>query len=103
MKDKRIDVLNSADATKSGLFDRLMNIIRDPEAIPRKIKKRIRGDRTLDWDANAAKLGAYSVIDGRHPPCDYEYVTKRTKEILYPLFQEELNGTEKTLHRRFRI
>lgn len=97
MKDGRIDVLNPAAVVKSGLFDRLLSIIRDPKSIPRKIKGRVLRKRTFDWDASAAELGAYSVIDGRHPPSDYDYVTKRTKEILYPLFQKQLHGNEQTL------
>lgn len=97
MKDERIDVLNTAAVAKSRLFDRLLSVIRNPRAIPRKIKGRVLRKRTFDWNENAAELGAYSVIDGRHPPSDYEYVTKRTKEILYPLFQEQLYGSEKNL------
>lgn len=97
MKDERIDVLSPGAGAKPTIFDRVLGLLRDPKTIPRKIKRRLLRQRTLDWNANAAKLGAYAVIDGRHPASDYEYVTKRTKEILYPLFQEQLNGTEQTL------
>ena len=97
MKDERIDLLNPAVEVKLTLFNRMLEIIRKPKTIPRKIKRRFLKQKTLDWDANAAELGAYSVIDGRHPPSDYDYVTKRTKEILYPMFQKQLNGNEQTL------
>ena len=97
MNDERIDILNPAAEVKLTLFNRMLEIFRNPKTIPRKIKRRLLRQTTLDWDANAAELGAYSVIDGRHPPSDYDYVTKRTKEILYPMFQKQLNGKEKTL------
>lgn len=97
MKDERIDVRNPTSGVKTTIFDRIIRVIRDYKTIPRKIKRRLLGQRMLDWDANAAELGAYSVIDGRHAPGDYEYVTERTKEIIYPLFQKQLNGSEQKL------
>ena len=84
MKDERIDVRNPTSGVKTTNFDRIIRVIRDYKTIPRKIKRRVLGQRMLDWDANAAELGAYSVIGGRHAPGDYEYVTERTKEIIYP-------------------
>lgn len=97
MKDDRIDVRGPAAGAIQTFCDRVLGIIRDPKSIPSKIKGRVLGRREFDWNANAAELGAYSVIDGRHSPSDFEYVTKRTKEILYPLVQEQLDGNEKTL------
>lgn len=97
MRDERIDVLSPAAEAKPTLFGRLLRILRDPKRIPSKIKRRVLRQRSFDWNANAAEHGAYSVIDGRHPPSDYDYVTKRTKEIIYPLVQEQLDGTEQTL------
>lgn len=51
----------------------------------------------MEWDSRAIELGAYSVIDTRHSPDEYEYVTTRQKDILYPLFKQQLKGSELTI------
>lgn len=66
--------------------------------IPGVIKNHFMGiPKVIEWDSRAEGLGAYSVIDTRHSPSEYEYVTKRQKEILYPLFLQQLNGREKNI------
>lgn len=42
----------------------------------------------IDWSSRARKLGAYAVIDGRHSPQEYDYVTARQKEILLPILSQ---------------
>lgn len=62
------------------------------------IKRHILGKpKVIDWDSRVNELGAYSVIDTRHMPDEYEYVTKRQKEILYPYFLSRLNGNERSV------
>lgn len=56
-----------------------------------------RKPRVIDWSSRVEMLGVYSVIDTRHSPSEYDFVTKRQKEILYPLFLAELNGFEKNI------
>ena len=51
----------------------------------------------IDWDSRVDELGAYSVIDSKHSPDEFEYVTKRQKEILYPYFLSSLNGHEQSV------
>ena len=54
-------------------------------------------ERIIDWDKRVELLGPLSVIDNTHAPEEYDYVTKRQKEIIYPLFKSELDGSEKIL------
>lgn len=53
------------------------------------------GEKVIPWDDRADKLGAYSVIDTTHSPEEYEYVTRRQKEIIYPLFKGLLKPSDR--------
>jgi len=111
MKEKDITsgIMNSRPETRNrievlhphrsiGFLGRLVRLIRQPGRIPAVIKRRLLGTPDLiDWNSRVDKLGAYSVIDTRHSAEEYVYVTKRQKEILYPLFMLQLKGTENTV------
>jgi hypothetical protein len=98
-KNNRIDILNSTQNIKKiTLLSRLWLLISDPKRIPQVIKQRILGAPfVIDWDSRVDELGAYSVIDSRHTPDEYEYVTRRQKEIIYPYFLSNLNGYEQSV------
>lgn len=53
--------------------------------------------RLLDWQSLASDCGVYAVIDARHPPEEFDYVTRRQKEILLPLLRRLLHGDERTI------
>jgi SAM-dependent methyltransferase len=42
----------------------------------------------IDWANRARQLGVYAVIDGRHSPQEYDYVTAKQKEILLPILRK---------------
>jgi len=95
-QDNRIDLLHPTQNTR--LIHRLLRLFSQPKHIPQVIKHRVFGKpKVIEWDSRADELGAYSVIDTRHSPDEYEYVTKRQKEILYPLFKQQLKGHEQTI------
>lgn len=98
-KDNRIDALRSAAGTQElSLLSRLWRVICHPQRIPMIMKRRIFASRKIiDWNSRAQELGAYSVIDSRHSPEEYAYVTKRQKEIIYPYFRATLNGKERSV------
>ena len=90
-----IDVLNSPK--KFHFFSRLWPFISNPQKIIKKIIYTFFAQsRKIDWESRANKMGVYSVIDSRHHQNEYEYVTLKQKEILYPLFLNLLNGNERT-------
>ena len=87
----------NTDETVS-LFVRIGRLLSNPRRIRNAIWQRVLGGpKRIDWDLRASELGAYSVIDSRHSPDEYEYVTKRQKEIIYPLFLRTLNGRERLI------
>jgi SAM-dependent methyltransferase len=94
-----IDILHSAPNVQSlSITQRLWRLVSHPQRIPQVIKRHILGKpKVIDWDSRVNELGAYSVIDTRHTPDEYEYVTKRQKEILYPHFLSKLNGDERSV------
>jgi SAM-dependent methyltransferase len=47
---------------------------------------------SIDWKARARALGVYAVIDGRHAPQEYDYVTLKQKEILLPILREAIQN-----------
>ena len=51
-----------------------------------------KGIKQIDWRSRATQLGAYSVIDTRHAPEEYDLVTRRQKEILIPVLAECIGG-----------
>jgi SAM-dependent methyltransferase len=51
----------------------------------------------MDWKTLASECGAYSVIDSRHSPEEFKYVTRRQKEILFPMLKRLLVGNEQTI------
>jgi SAM-dependent methyltransferase len=62
------------------------------------ITSRIYGKpRSMDWKTLAGDCGVYAVIDARHPPEEFDYVTRRQKEILFPLLRRLLHGDERTI------
>jgi ubiquinone/menaquinone biosynthesis C-methylase UbiE len=64
------------------------------------MKRLFQRNRTKDfgyWDQRAAVYGKRAVLDLGHPHNEYEAVTQRQKELLFPLFQNEINGQEKKL------
>jgi 2-polyprenyl-3-methyl-5-hydroxy-6-metoxy-1,4-benzoquinol methylase len=49
------------------------------------------------WSDRARTFGARCVINLTYRPEEYEEITKRQREFLFPLLQRELTGTEKML------
>src|ERR1700682_6064364 len=49
------------------------------------------------WDKRAADYGARSVLNLCHGPEEFERVTAYQKEILFPKFSSQLDGTERTV------
>jgi len=95
-ENNRIEVLHPR--RKLGFLGRLVRLIMQPQRIPAAIKRRlVPPPDAIDWDSMVDELGAYSVIDLSHSPEEYAYVTRRQKGILFPLFMNQLNGTENTI------
>ena len=79
-------------------MSRLLELMTHPKMFYDALKTRIfKKPKEIEWNSRVNELGAYSVIDTRHAPSEYEYVTKRQKEILFPLLKSQLSGLEKTV------
>lgn len=98
-KNNRIEALNfKEDIPRLSLVRHLWLLFCQPNRIPQVIKNRVFGvASSIDWDSRADKLGAYSIIDSRHTIDEYDYVTRRQKEIIYPYFLSSLNGYEQSV------
>ena len=99
-RQNRIDVRSPAGpgAPHRPIIRRLLKLVRHPQRIGHAIARRICGKQlSLDWQTLASDCGGYSVIDSRHPPEEFDYVTKRQKEILFPLLRQLLDGNERTI------
>ena len=98
-KNNRIEALNfKKNSPRFSLIRRLWLLFCQPNRIPQVIKNRVFCKASvINWDSRAHELGAYSVIDSRHSIDEYDYVTRRQKEIIYPYFISSLNGCEKTV------
>ncbi len=97
---QRIDVLSPVGSgiQPRTVLPRLKRLLRDPRRLREVVARRIRGKHgSIDWKTLAAERGVYSVIDARHPPEEFDYVTRRQKEILFPIFKRLLGGTEQTV------
>jgi SAM-dependent methyltransferase len=96
LNNDRIDVLSTPAPKPIPLARRLLRVLSSPRRIYGAIIART-GPSRMDWQALARDHGAYSVIDARHAPEEYDYVTRRQREILLPLLKQQLDGHERTI------
>jgi SAM-dependent methyltransferase len=97
--DNCIDLQNSRPTQNNfGFVYRVWLLLIQPWRIFPVIRDRVFGrPKSIDWDLRVKELGCLSVKDSRHLPDEYEYVTRRQKEILYPYFLDALNGSERVI------
>lgn len=60
-------------------------------------KKKTEVSSTFDYEELYFQHGRNAVIDHRHPHNQFEYVTKKQKEILYPILKSQINQPIKTI------
>lgn len=78
----------------------MSRLIVSPGRLKQAVLRRIVRHSTageIDWEERATQLGARSVIDMRHAPGEYDYVTEMQKKIIFPYLKEALHGNETTI------
>lgn len=60
------------------------------------MKKVLLSNHTY-WKRRVKQYGKHSVLNILHPPEEYDNITNRQKEILFPLFRKQLSSDEKVL------
>lgn len=90
-----IEILNPREKNDLILIRKILRKLKFIFTERRLTKK--KGLQEMDWSLMAKKFGSYSVIDSRHGPKDYAYVTKKQKEIIFPYLKKLIRKEDKIL------
>lgn len=100
LQTKKTSIIIKRNSKKNeSLLGRIVKFSKSPKLLLKAIKQRLIPAKVedIDWNKRVDAHGAYSVIDSRHSPDEYDYVTNMQKDILFPLLRNMLNGHERNI------